>query len=132
MSKVTKTQTKTDASPPPSGRPPSGNLASREAKRLAAELSNYYAEYAPLFARREQREWAQLYMRGQLSDTDDMISIFTAILIGGDANKRLAAKLIRKLSPAARRDLRAACQDLDNLIDDVWLEELRERRPWKL
>jgi len=34
---------------------------------LAAELSSYYAGYAPLFARREQREWAQLYMRGQLS-----------------------------------------------------------------
>jgi SRSO17 transposase len=70
LSKVTKTQTKTDASPPPSGRPPSGNLAPREAKRLAAELSNYYAEYAPLFARREQREWAQLYLRGQLSDLE--------------------------------------------------------------
>jgi hypothetical protein len=64
--------------------------------------------------------------------TDSMIEIFTSILTGGDANKRLAAKLIRKLSPAARRDLRAACQDLDNLIDDVWLEEMRERRPWKL
>jgi len=37
---------------------------------LAAELSNYYAEYAPLFARREQREWAQLYLRGQLSDLE--------------------------------------------------------------
>ncbi len=70
MSKATKTQTKNDASPPPSGQPPSGNLAPREAKRLAAELSNYYAEYAPLFARREQREWAQLYMRGQLSDLE--------------------------------------------------------------
>jgi SRSO17 transposase len=37
---------------------------------LAAELSSYYAGYAPLFARREQREWAQLYMRGQLSDLE--------------------------------------------------------------
>jgi len=60
--------------------------------------------------------------------TDDMISIFTSILTGGDANKRLAAELIRKLSPEARRDLRAACQDLDNLIDDVWIEERREER----
>jgi SRSO17 transposase len=33
-------------------------------------LNNYYAEYAPLFARSEQREWAQLYMRGQLSDLE--------------------------------------------------------------
>ena len=71
MSKVTKTQTKTDASPPPSGRPPSGNLAPREAKQLAKELSSYYADYAPLFARREQREWAQLYLRGQLSAVTD-------------------------------------------------------------
>jgi hypothetical protein len=61
-----------------------------------------------------------------------MIEIFTSILIGGDHNKRLAAQLIRKLGPKARRDLRAACQDLDNLIDDVTLAEMRERRPWKL
>jgi hypothetical protein len=60
--------------------------------------------------------------------TDDMISIFTAILTGGDANKRLAEKLIRKLGAEARRDLRATLQTLDNLIDDVWLEEFREKR----
>jgi SRSO17 transposase len=37
---------------------------------LAAELSNFYTDYAPLFARREQRDWAQLYLRGQLSDLE--------------------------------------------------------------
>ncbi len=60
--------------------------------------------------------------------TDDMISIFTSILIGGDANRSLAEKLIRKLGPAARRDLRAALQDVDYLLDDTLLEEMRERR----
>jgi hypothetical protein len=60
--------------------------------------------------------------------TDDMISIFTSILIGGDANRRLAANLIRKLDAESRRDLRTALQDLDYLLDDVWLEELREKR----
>ena len=64
--------------------------------------------------------------------TDEMISIFTSILIGGDYNRSLAAELVRKLDVKARRDLRAACQDLDNLIDDVTLAEMRERRPWKL
>ena len=59
-----------EPSPPPSGQAPSENLARRDAKRLASELSNYYTEYAPLFARSEQREWAQLYMRGQLSDLE--------------------------------------------------------------
>jgi SRSO17 transposase len=70
MTKAKKVQPKTVILAPPSGQPPSGNLARRDAKRLASELSNYYAEYAPLFARSEQREWAQLYMRGQLSDLE--------------------------------------------------------------
>lgn len=60
--------------------------------------------------------------------TDDMISIFVHVLTGGDANKRMAAKLIRKLGPEARRDLRAALQDADYLLDDVCLEEMREKR----
>ena len=60
--------------------------------------------------------------------TDSMVEIFTSVLLGGDYNKRLAAGLIRKLDPAGRRDLRAACQEVDNLVDDVWLEELREKR----
>jgi len=49
-----------------------------------------------------------------------------------DRSRKLAAERIRAMTPQERRDLRAACQTLDNLIDDVWLEELRERRPWKL
>lgn len=55
---------------PPSGQPPSGNLVPRDSKRLAAELTEYYAEYAPLFARREHQQWGQLYLRGQLSDLE--------------------------------------------------------------
>jgi len=70
MSKTNTVQAKTHSSPPPSGQAPSKNLARRDAKRLASELSNYYTEYAPLFARSEQREWAQLYLRGQLSDLE--------------------------------------------------------------
>jgi SRSO17 transposase len=70
MNKAKKVQAKAVTLAPPSGQPPSQNLARRDEKRLASELSNYYAEYAPLFARSEQREWAQLYMRGQLSDLE--------------------------------------------------------------
>jgi SRSO17 transposase len=70
MNKAKKVHAKAVTLAPPSGQPPSGNLARRDAKRLASELNNYYAEYAPLFARSEQREWAQLYMRGQLSDLE--------------------------------------------------------------
>jgi hypothetical protein len=63
---------------------------------------------------------------------DDMISIFVHVLTGGDLNKSLAAELVRKLGPQARRDLRAACQETDEILDDVTLAEMRERRPWKL
>ena len=70
MSKTKKVQTKAEVIAPPSGQPPSQNLARRDVKQLASELSNYYAGYAPLFARSEQREWAQLYLRGQLSELE--------------------------------------------------------------
>jgi hypothetical protein len=49
-----------------------------------------------------------------------------------ERSRQEAAERIRKLSPEERRDLRAACQRLDNLIDDTWLDELRERRRGKL
>jgi hypothetical protein len=63
---------------------------------------------------------------------DDIISVFVHVLTGGDLNKSLAAELMRKLGPQARRDLRAACQEVENLLDDITLEEMRFRRPWKL
>jgi hypothetical protein len=63
---------------------------------------------------------------------DVMIEIFTLTLAGNEPARLEAAELIRKLDPAGRRDLRAALQDLDNLLDDVTLAEMRERRPWKL
>ena len=59
---------------------------------------------------------------------DVMIAIFTLILGGGEGNKRRAAELIRKLDARARRDLRATLQELDYLLDDIFLEESREKR----
>jgi hypothetical protein len=53
------------------------------------------------------------------------------ILSGTERDKKHAEALIRKLDAVARRDLRAACQRLENLVDDVWLEELREKRRGK-
>lgn len=70
MGKTTRKPAKADSQAPPSGQPPSGNLARRDLENLAAELSQYSAEYAPLFKRREQREWARLYLRGQLSELE--------------------------------------------------------------
>lgn len=70
MSKAKKLLAKADCAAPPSGQAPSGNLARRDSKQLASQLSDYYAEYAPLFTRSEQRQWAQLYLRGQLCNLE--------------------------------------------------------------
>jgi len=68
----------------------------------------------------------------RIEATQRQIEIFTLILIDDAGSNLRAAGLIRGLNAKERRDLRAALQDLDNLIDDVTLAEMRERRPWKL
>ena len=46
--------------------PPPG-LTVTEVAALAEELAAYHAHFAPLFARREQRIWAKVYLRGLLT-----------------------------------------------------------------
>jgi SRSO17 transposase len=60
----------TGLAPPPSGLPPTGNLAPRDVERLADALLAYQAEFAPLFRRAEQRHWALQYLQGQLLDLE--------------------------------------------------------------
>jgi len=48
----------TGLAPPPSGLPPTRNLAPRDVERLADALLTYHAAFAPLFRRAEQRYWA--------------------------------------------------------------------------
>ena len=55
---------------PPSSQKPSKNLAPRDLEALAEELVAYHGEFADLFERREQREWSEFYLRGQLSELD--------------------------------------------------------------
>jgi len=60
----------TGLAPPPSGLPPTGNLAPRDVETLADALLAYHAEFAPLFRRAEQRHWALQYLQGQLLDLE--------------------------------------------------------------
>jgi len=73
---------------------------------------------------------SELFKKAAAADT--LVSIFTLMLDAGESSKREAAELIRKLGPEQRRDLRATCQETDELLDDTILAEMRERRPWKL
>jgi SRSO17 transposase len=46
--------------------PPLVTLMPEDLAGVAEELTTYHAHFAPLFARREQREWAAVYLRGLL------------------------------------------------------------------
>jgi hypothetical protein len=48
-----------------------------------------------------------------------------------DRSRQEAAERIRKMSAEERSDLRAAMQQLDYLLDDVYLEMSREKRARK-
>src|SRR5437763_15030934 len=56
--------------PPPSGLPPTSNLAPRDVERLADALLTYHAAFAPPFRRAEQRYWALEYLQGQLLELE--------------------------------------------------------------
>src|SRR5258708_21517168 len=53
--------------PSPTSRLTVQELAPEEVASLAEELVAYHQHFAPLFSRREQREWAAVYLRGLLT-----------------------------------------------------------------
>jgi SRSO17 transposase len=55
---------------PPSGQKPEMNLAPRDLGAMAGELMTYHAQFHDLFQRREQREWSEFYLRGQVADLE--------------------------------------------------------------
>lgn len=54
------------AEPPPSAQPPMLALTPADVRDLATALDVYCAQFAPLFRRSEQRQWARKYLEGQL------------------------------------------------------------------
>jgi SRSO17 transposase len=79
-------------------RVPARDLTPEEVAPLAEELTAYAQHFAPLFYRREQREWAALYLRGLL--TADV------------SRKNVEAMALRLLGvgPHAERQVRALQQ----------------------
>jgi SRSO17 transposase len=56
------------AEPPPSAQPPVLELTPADVRDLTTALDVYCAQFAPLFRRSEQRQWARKYLEGQLLD----------------------------------------------------------------
>jgi SRSO17 transposase len=88
-------------------------LTGEEAVSLAEELAAYHQHFAPLFYRREQRKWAEVYLRGLL--TADV------------PRKNVEAMALRLLGvgPHAEREVRALQQFLGEgkWDDDALLAE---------
>jgi hypothetical protein len=63
-----------------------GGLTAEEAASLAEELTAYHHHFASFFYRREQRQWAEVYLRGLL--TADVprknVEAMALRLLGGD------------------------------------------------
>ena len=88
-------------------------LTAEEAATLAQELVAYHQHFAPLFYRREQREWAAVYLRG--------------LLTANVPRKNVEAMALRLLGagPHAERQVRALQQFIGEgkWDDDVLLAE---------
>jgi SRSO17 transposase len=55
---------------PSSGQKPELNLAPRDLAMMAEELASYHVQFHDLFQRREQREWSEFYLRGQVAELE--------------------------------------------------------------
>lgn len=53
--------------PPAANLRAGGGMTAEEAASLAEELTAYHHHFAPFFSRREQRQWAAVYLRGLLT-----------------------------------------------------------------
>lgn len=58
------------ATPPPSGRKPKANIASRYVAGLSTRLKVYHDLFTSLFPRPEQRVWSLKYMQGQMLELE--------------------------------------------------------------
>jgi SRSO17 transposase len=84
--------------PPAANLRAGGGLTAEEAASLAEELTAYHHHFAPFFYRREQRQWAEVYLRG--------------LLTADGARKNVEAMALRLLGvgPPTERQVRALQQ----------------------
>ena len=72
---------------PPSGSAPKARLTGADVERCADALCAYQREVTAVFARREQRDWSQFYLCGQLSNVErKTMEPLVLALLGADRN----------------------------------------------
>ena len=129
-----------DQLPPPSARPPLDALGAEAVAALHDELVAYHREFAPLFARAEQRHWALKYTEGQLLPLErKSIEPMAEALDGGNVQalqhrpggtrqpRRVGRRRGAGAAPAARG--RDAGRPRDGGADRGWLRLPQARPP---
>lgn len=77
--------------PPPSGRKPTYNLAERDVEGMKEALSRFHQLFRGAFQRREQAEWSEFYMCGQLSNLERKSIEPMVLAMYGDDSSRVRA-----------------------------------------
>jgi SRSO17 transposase len=91
--KASRTNRRTSAQPPASGRPASSPFTPADIDASAEELIAFHDLFQDCFTRREQREWSLFYLCGQLSNLErKTIEPIVLALHGADPNAVRAAQ----------------------------------------
>jgi hypothetical protein len=111
--------------PPLPGRLAVQNLASEEMASLAEELVAYHQHFAPLFYRREQREWAAVYLRGLL--TADVprknVEAMALRLLGVGPHAEREVRALQQFIGEGKWDDDALLAEHQRLVDETLGEE---------
>jgi SRSO17 transposase len=100
---------------------PELNLVPEDLDHLWEQLLEYHAIYSPLFQRREQREWSQLYLHGLLLDIPSK-SIEPMVLALEGAHPNSVRGMQQFISQGAWDDaaiLQRHCQEVDGDLGDT-------------
>ncbi len=111
--------------PIPAGRLVVQELAPQEVACLAEELVAYHQHFAPLFYRREQREWAAVYLRGLL--TADVprknVEAMALRLLGVGPHAERQVRALQQFIGEGRWDDEAILAEHQRLVNETLGEE---------
>jgi SRSO17 transposase len=100
-------------------------LTAEEAATLAEELAAYHQHFAPLFYRREQREWAEVYLRGLL--TADVprknVEAMALRLLGAGPHAERQVRALQQFIGEGAWDDQAILAEHQSLVNETLGEE---------
>src|SRR5689334_21488665 len=115
----------TSDQPPPPGQLAVQKLTPEEVTALAEELLAYHQHFAPLFYRREQREWAEIYLRGLLTANvpRKYVEAMALCLLGVGAHAERQVRALQQFIGEGKWDDDALLAEHQRLVNETLGEE---------